>query len=119
MSEKKGDIKSVAKKLNPKGLVSGELLQSGNVLKNIPFLSYVALLMIVYIAYGYHADNTIRSLSAEEKRSDELYSELQSLMEVYNQKSLQSAVAHKLEIKSIYEAKDPPRVIWLKDKIEE
>jgi hypothetical protein len=113
MSEEKRDIKTVAKKLNPKGLVSGELLQSGNVLKNLPFLSYVALLMIVYISYGYYADNTIRSLSSEKKRSDQLYSELQSLMEVYNQKSLQSAVAAKLKGEKIYEAQDPPRVIWL------
>ncbi|CAG5085708.1 FtsL-like putative cell division protein [Parvicella tangerina] len=116
MSEEKKNIKSVAKKLNPKGLVSGELLQDGKVLKNLPFLSYVAFLMILYIAYGYYADNTIRSLSSEEKRSDELYSELQSLMEVYNQKSLQSAVAEKLEGKKIYEAKDPPRVIWLEER---
>lgn len=116
MSEEKKDIKRVARKLNPKGLVSGELLQNGNVLKNVPFLAYVSLLMIVYIAYGYYANNTIRELSAEEKRSDELYSELQSLMEIYNQKSLQSAVADKLENKSIYEAKDPPRVIWLKEE---
>lgn len=116
MSEEKKDIKRVARKLNPKGLVSGELLQNGNVLKNVPFLAYVSLLMIVYIAYGYYANNTIRELSAEEKRSDELYSELQSLMEIYNQKSLQSAVADKLEDKSIYEAKDPPRVIWLKEE---
>lgn len=116
MSEEKGNIKKVAQKLNPKGLVSGELLQSGNVLKNLPFLAYMALLMIAYIAYGYYANNTIRALSHEEKRSDKLYSELQSLMEVYNQKSLQSAVAEKLENKSIYEAKDPPRVIWLGEK---
>lgn len=113
MSEEKKDIKSVAKKFSPKGLVSGELLQNGAVLKNLPFLAYVAFLMIVYISYGYYADNTIRSLGEEEKKSDKLYSELQSLMEVYNQKSLQSAVAGKLEIKKIYEAKDPPRVIWL------
>ncbi len=118
MSEETKNIKKVARKLNPKGLVSGELLQNGNVLKNLPFLSYVALLMIVYIAYGYYADNTIRALSAEEKRSDKLYSELQSLMEVYNQKSLQSAVAEKLENKKIYEAKDPPRVIWLESEEE-
>lgn len=113
MSEEESDIKKVAKKLNPKGLVSGELLKSGNVLKNLPFLTYVAFLMIVYISYGYYTDSTIRHKSAEEKRSEELYSELQSLMEVYNQKSLQSSVASKLEKKKIYEAKDPPRVIWV------
>ncbi|MCB9195979.1 MAG: hypothetical protein H6600_00380 [Flavobacteriales bacterium] len=113
--KKEGNMKKLAKRFNPKGLVSGELIQSGNVLANLPFLMYVSLLMILYIAYGYHADQTIRALSSEEKKSDKLYSELQSLMEVYNQKSLQSAVAEKLENKAIYEAKDPPRVLWLQE----
>ena len=70
--------------------------------------------MLLYISYGYYADNTIRSLSKEEKRSEKLYSELQSLMEIYDQESLQSTVAGKLEYKSIYEAKDPPRILWIK-----
>lgn len=116
MTEEKKNIKTVAKKLNPKGLVSGELLQSGKVLKNLPFLIYMSVLMIAYISYGYYVDHTIRQLSVEVKKSDKLYSELQSLMEVYNQKSLQSSVAEKLEVKSIYEAKDPPRVIWLESE---
>src|SRR5690606_22532367 len=114
MTEEKGtNIKEVAKKLSPKSLMKGELLQYA--LNHLPFLLYVAGLMIVYIAYGYYADNTIRKLSAEQKKSDKLYSELQSLMEIYNQKSLQSAVAEQLEVKKIFEAKDPPRVIWIKE----
>lgn len=116
MTEKKErNIKKWAGKLNPKGLVSGELMQSSNVLANLPFLMYVSLLMIVYIAYGYHADNTIRALSAEQKKGEQLYSELQSLIEVYNEKSLQSSVAGKLKQKEIYEAKDPPRVLWVEE----
>ena len=115
MSEENEKIKK-KKGLGLKGFVSGDFLQDGKVVANLPFLSFIVMLMLLYIAYGYYADNTIRSLSKEEKRSEKLYSELQSLMEIYDQESLQSTVADKLESKSIYEAKDPPRVLWIKSE---
>ncbi len=115
MSENKEHIKS-KRKLGVKSFISGDYLQDGKVMANLPFLSFVALLMIFYIAYGYFADNTIRELSKEEKKSEQLYSELQSLMEVYDRESLQSTIAEKLKHKDIYEAKDPPRIIWLPNK---
>ena len=113
MSEEQ-ENSSPKRKLKLKGLVSGDFLQDGKVMANLPFLGFVALLMLCYISYGYFADNTIRGLSKEEKRAEELYSELQSLMEIYDQESLQSTVADKLKNKNIYEAKDPPRVLWVK-----
>jgi hypothetical protein len=112
MSEKKENIKK-KKALGLRSVVSGDFLQDGKVVANLPFILFVVLLMLVYISYGYYADNTIRGLSREEKRSEKLYSELQSLMEVYDQESLQSTVADKLQNKNIYEAKDPPRIVWV------
>ena len=41
--------------MNPiKKIVSGELLQKGAVVNNLPFLMYVTLLMVLYVAYGYY-----------------------------------------------------------------
>ncbi len=115
MSEVKENTKK-KKGVGLRSLVSGDFLQDGKVVANLPFILFVVFLMLVYISYGYYADNTIRSLSKEEKRSEKLYSELQSLMEIYDQESLQSTVADKLKGKSIYEAKDPPRVMWIGKK---
>lgn len=95
-----------------KGIVSGELLFKTEVVKNLPFLLYVALLMILYIAYGYYVDSTVHQYSREEKRAEELYSELQSLMEVYDQESLQSKIAIDVEVFGLYESKYPPKVVW-------
>lgn len=102
---------------NPiKGVVSGELLFKTGVFQNLPFLLYVTLLMILYIAYGYYVDATVHQYSKEEKRSEELYSELQSLMEVYDQESLQSKIAVDVESVGLYESKYPPKVVWSEKK---
>lgn len=100
---------------NPiKGVVSGELLFKTGVVQNLPFLLYVTLLMILYISYGYYVDAMVHKYSKEEKRSEELYSELQSLMEVYDQESLQSKIAADVETFGLYESKYPPKVVWKK-----
>jgi len=97
---------------NPiKGVVSGEFLSSSGVVQNLPFLLFVTLLMILYIAYGYYVDGTVHQYSKEEKRAEELYSELQSLMEIYDQESLQSKIADDVKKFGLYESKYPPRVV--------
>jgi len=119
MSEDKKDIKESVKGLGFKSIVSGDFLSDGRVMRNLPYLAFVAFLMVIYVAYGYYADHVIRDLANEEKRSEELYSELQSLMEVYDMESLQSKVASEIEVRDIYEAKDPPRTIEFKLEKEE
>jgi len=103
--------------MNPiKEVVSGELLQKGRVVKNIPFLMYVTFLMVLYIAYGYYVNNNVRWINKEEKIKENLYSELQSALELYDQESLQSKVAEKTVDWKLYEAKDPPISIKSKNK---
>ena len=67
-----------------KKIFSGDLFQKGIVLNNIPFLSYITFLMLVYVAYGYHVDNTVLSISKANKEGEKLYSELQSALELYD-----------------------------------
>ena len=98
-----------------KGLVSGEMLSKGVVTKNLSFLLFLAFLMLVYIGYGYYVDNTVRKVVRAERVEGDLYSELQSLMEVYDQESLRSKVANEVESSSLFETKDPPRVVLVED----
>ena len=99
---------------NPfKQIMSGELLQRGRIEKNLPFLLFLTLLMLVYIGYGYYVDNTYRRINALDKRSEELYSELQTALELYDQESLQSKIAEKTSKWGVYESKDPPNKIEL------
>ena len=98
-----------------KGLVSGDMFSRGVVTKNLSFLLFVALLMLIYIGYGYYVDNTVRKVVREERVEGDLYSELQSLMEVYDQESLRSKVANEVAVSSLFETKDPPRVVLVKN----
>lgn len=116
MSKEKGNSKEdVVKKkrvsLPLKGLVSGDMFSRGVVTKNLSFLLFVALLMLLYIGYGYYVDNTVRKVVREERIEGDLYSELQSLMEVYDQESLRSKVANDVTVSGLFETKDPPRVV--------
>ena len=98
-----------------KGLVSGDMFSKGVVTKNLSFLLFIALLMLLYIGYGYYVDNTVRKVVREERVEGDLYSELQSLMEVYDQESLRSKVANDVAVSSLFETKDPPRVVLVEN----
>ena len=120
MSKGKGNSKEdVVKKkmvsLPLKGLVSGDMFSRGVVTKNLSFLLFVALLMLLYIGYGYYVDNTVRKVVREERIEGDLYSELQSLMEVYDQESLRSKVANDVTVSGLFETKDPPRVVLVEN----
>ncbi len=91
-----------------KNIFSGDLFKKGLVINNIPFLSYVTFLMLLYVAYGYHVDNTIHEISKESNKGEKLYSELQSALEMYDKESLQSKVVEKTAKWGLYESIDPP-----------
>jgi len=120
LGKEKGNSKEdVVKKkrvsLPLKGLVSGDMFSRGVVTKNLSFLLFVALLMLLYIGYGYYVDNTVRKVVREERIEGDLYSELQSLMEVYDQESLRSKVADDVAVSGLFETKDPPRVVLVEN----
>ena len=120
MSKEKGNSKKdlVKKKrvsFPLKGLVSEDMFFKRVVTKNLSFLLFAALLMLIYIGYGYYVDNTVRKVVREERMQGDLYSELQSLMEVYDQESLRSKVANEVRVSSLFETKDPPRIVLVEN----
>ena len=114
-NSKKEKVKRKRVSLPLKGLVSGDMFSRGVVTKNLSFLLFVALLMLIYIGYGYYVDNTVRKVVREERVEGDLYSELQSLMEVYDQESLRSKVANDVAVSGLFEIKDPPRVVLVEN----
>lgn len=119
MSAKKKEQKDKASKVKKKfsvgrpfkDVVSGEFLSKGFVERNLPFLGFLTLLMLVYIGYQYYVDNTIRQQAKEDKEHAELYSKLQSVKEEFNSYSLQSKVAEGTAAIGMYESVDPPTTI--------
>ena len=110
-----GVVKKKRVSLPLKGIVSGDMFFKGVVTKNLSFLLFIALLMLMYIGYGYYVDNTVRKVVREERVEGDLYSELQSLMEVYDQESLRSKVANEVAVSGLFETKDPPRVVLVEN----
>ena len=102
-----------------KKIFSGDLFQKGLVLNNIPFLSYITFIMLIYVAYGYHVDSTVLSISKANKKGEKLYSELQSALELYDKESLQSKVVEETSKWGLYESIDPPIIINSKQVNEE
>mgnify|MGYP003986760397 FL=1 len=114
-NSKEDVVKKKRVSLPLKGLVSGDMFSKGMVTKNLSFLLFIALLMLIYIGYGYYVDNTVRKVVREERVKGDLYSELQSLMEVYDQESLRSKVANEVAVSNLFEIKDPPRVVLVEN----
>ena len=67
--------------------------------------------MLIYVAYGYHVDNTVLSISKANKYGEQLYSELQSALELYDKESLQSKISEETSKWGLYESIDPPVII--------
>ena len=114
-NSKEGVVKKKRVSLPLKSFVSGDMFSRGVVTKNLYFLLFIALLMLLYIGYGYYVDNTVRKVVREERVGGDLYSELQSLMEVYDQESLRSKVANDVAVSGLFETKDPPRAVLVEN----
>ena len=94
-----------------KEIFSGDLFKKGLVINNTPFLAYITFLMVIYVAYGYHVDGVVMTISKESKKAEELYSQRQSALELYDKESLQSKVIKETEKWGLYESIDPPIII--------
>ena len=94
-----------------KEIFSGDLFKKGLVINNTPFLAYITFLMVLYVGYGYHVDRVVMDISKESKKREKLYSERQSVLELYDKESLQSKVVKETEKWGLYESIDPPLVI--------
>ncbi|HEX2616545.1 MAG TPA: FtsL-like putative cell division protein, partial [Flavobacteriales bacterium] len=57
------------------GVLNGSFLTKEKVVRNMPFLLYVAGLMLCYIAYGYWTERTVRELDRTNSELKEMRSE--------------------------------------------
>lgn len=60
-------------------VLNGEILQKEYFLKNLPFIFYIAVLLAMYIANVYYAENKIREIAMVEEQIKELHTEYISL----------------------------------------
>ncbi|MCC7333192.1 MAG: hypothetical protein IT232_11365 [Flavobacteriales bacterium] len=92
-------------------IFSGSFLRNDNVLQNIPFLLFLTLLGILYIANGFYAEKTVRGLYKTASELKELRSEYITIKSELNYKSKQSQVAFATQNYGIKESVVPPSKI--------
>lgn len=92
-------------------VLNGNILTRSKVIAMVPFVLYLALLGVLYIGYGYHAEKTVRELDRVDRQLKEIKSEYTTTstkLEVLRQ---QSKVAAEIEKMGLEESRTPPRKI--------
>jgi hypothetical protein len=90
---------------------SGTFLTNESTLKHVPFLLFLALIAILYIANGYQADDKIREVNRITNELKELRSEYISTKSDLMFVSKQSEVAKSVESMGLKEPIAPPMKI--------
>lgn len=93
-------------------LLNGEFLQKEYFLKNMPFFLFIAVMLAIYIANAYYAENKIREITETEYEIKELHAEFISLQAELTEKCKEYQVSKMLQPTGMLISDSiPPRVI--------
>ena len=106
--KKKKQKRSISK------IVNGDFLSRDEVVNNIPFFSFLGLLLVVLIAWGYYTETVGRKELKLEQELGEMNSEYFSLGVEYNKLSRQTQVVDRLRDSDLKESTSPPKKIKVK-----
>lgn len=81
------------------------------IVKNIPFFLFLAVLAVVYIYNGHHADKTVRNINKVSRELKELQFEYKTLKSEVMFRSKQSELAKAVEPLGLKELTSPPVVL--------
>ena len=100
------------------GFLNGSFLTSENTLSHVPFLLYMVVIALIYIANSYHAEKNVREINSITSELKELKSEYittkSDLMHVSKQSQV-ALLAAQIELK---ESTIPPKKLVVKVKSE-
>ena len=88
------------------------------VVKNVPFFLFLAVLAVLYIYNGHHADKLIKEITKTEKNLKELEYEYKSVKSEVIFRSKASELIKVVEPLGLKESKEPP-VVLVPEKTEE
>jgi len=90
------------------GLLNGTFLTRENVLRNMPFILWCAMLMVLYISYGYTTERIVRELDRTGAELKELRSEHITVRAHLEKLERQSQVAAGIRDLGLRESRVPP-----------
>lgn len=97
-----------------RSLLDGSILTKEQVVKLLPFILFLALLGVLYIANAYYAEKTIRQTNKTMKEIKELENGFLSSKSELMMVSKQSEVARMLDSTGVRESLIPPRKVFIK-----
>jgi len=95
-------------------ILSGDFLSEETLVNNLPFVGFVAFLLLGLIGWGYYTESFAKEEAKLEKELGELNSEYFTLGSEYNRLSRQTQVANRLKETGLTESVDPPKKIKVK-----
>ena len=107
--QKKSVLRSANKML--KSLGEGLTINMGSVVRQIPFIFFLALMAILYIANTYYAEKTIREINQTKKDLKDLRAEYIYTKSELMFSSRQSEISKMVSEMEIKESTVPPRKI--------
>ncbi|GAB5539693.1 MAG: hypothetical protein Salg2KO_17960 [Salibacteraceae bacterium] len=108
--------KQQKKKQNPiAAVLTGSLLTQDSVVKHLPYMLFLALLGLVYIANGYMAESSVRDINRAQQQIKELRSEQISMKSELNNTIIESELKKIIGKRGmgLTESIDPPKKIIL------
>ncbi|MBX2983475.1 MAG: FtsL-like putative cell division protein [Flavobacteriales bacterium] len=97
-------------------VLNGTFLTREKVLSNMPFLLFVAGLMLSYIGYGYWTERTVRELDRTSSELKEMRSEYITVRSHLERSERQSQVADDIGDMGLRESREPPLRITVDKK---
>jgi len=98
-----------------RSLLDGTILTREHAVRLLPFILFLAGLIVLYIANAYYAEKTIRQTNKTEKEIKELENEYLSTKSELMMTSKQSEVALLLDSTGVKESLVPPQKLFVKN----